>query len=285
MSIDENDIFLMGAPIFHITGLVAGLALSYRTGMSMILFHRFDPNTCLELAERWKATFTVMAITAFQALMNQPEWKKRDLTSLSKVYSGGAPVAPTTASEWSTVTGHRIQNIYGLTETTSPSHAVPLDMPIGESGELWIKGPMVAMGYWNLPDVTSETFVEGFLRTGDLGFMNSDGWFFVIDRLTDIINASGYKVAPREVEEFLLQHPSVREAAVVGIPDDYRGETVKAFVVTAQDSDLTPNGLIEFSKAGMAAYKYPRIIEFVDELPKNTSGKVLRRQLRDRVAS
>jgi long-chain acyl-CoA synthetase len=313
MSIDDHDVFVCGTPIFHITGLVAGLALSTLTAMPLVLFHRFDAATFLALTQRWRGSFTVMAITAFQALMNNPAFSQTDLTSLTKVYSGGAAVPPATEAVWRSSTGHPVHNIYGLTETTSPSHAVPLgrdapidedtgamsvgipvpgaevrivdpeslrDVPIGEPGEVWIRGPMVADGYWNLPEATAAAFVDGYLRTGDVGKMDRAGWFFIIDRLKDMINASGYKIWPREVEDFLYQHPAVREAAVVGVPDSYRGESVKAIVSLKSGATVTPDELIEFCRQQMAAYKYPRVVEIMDDLPKTVSGKILRRELR-----
>ena len=313
MSIDENDVFLGGAPIFHVTGLIAGLALAYCSGMSMVLFHRFDPGICLQQAAVHRPTFTIMATTAFQALVNHPDARTAAVRSLTKVYSGGAPVTAAIDGQWRQLTGSGIRNVYGLTETTGPTHAVPLDcaapidgetgamavgMPLpgvearlvdpdrgtesatGEAGELWIKGPMVMGGYWHLPEATAEAFQDGYFRTGDVAKQDADGWYFVIDRVKDMINASGYKVWPREVEEFLLQHPDIVEAAVVGIPDAYRGESVKAFVVTRAASALGPEEVIAFAKRQMAAYKYPRDVEIVASLPKTASGKVLRRELR-----
>lgn len=317
LSIDEHDVFLGGAPIFHVTGLIAGLALAYRSGMSLILFHRFDPAVCLEQIEQHQATFTIMATTAFQSLVYHQDASKRNLRSLTKVYSGGAPVTAAIDQQWRALTGRAIHNVYGLTETTGATHAVPpnstapldiesgvmsiglplpgvearlvdqssgTDVSAGEQGELWIKGPMVMREYWGLPQPTAEAFEDGYFRTGDVGKRDTDGWFYVIDRLKDMINASGYKVWPREVEELLLQHREIREAAVVGIPDAYRGETVKAFVVLHEDSQLTPDEIIVFGKKQMAAYKYPRKVEIVDELPKTASGKVLRRDLREKTA-
>jgi long-chain acyl-CoA synthetase len=311
--IDESDVFLCGAPIFHITGITAGLALSYLSGMSVVLFHRFDPEACLKCAEQCRATFTVMAITAFQSLLQQPAIRRYDLSALTKVYSGGAPVSPAISAQWRAISGKDISSVYGLTETTGPTHAVPLgraapidassgalaaglplpsvearivdpqslqDAPVGEPGEIWVRGPMVMDGYWGLPAATHEAFVDGYFRTGDVGVRDADGWFYVVDRLKDMINASGYKVWPREVEEFLLQHPAVAEVAVVGVADEYRGETVKAFVVLRANQVISPEEIIAFAKTRMAAYKYPRLVEFVGALPKTASGKVLRREMR-----
>ena len=313
MDIGDDDVFLASAPIFHVTGLIAGLALTYRSGMPMVLFHRFHPEVCLEQIETHRPTFTIMATTAYQALVQEPSAANRDLTSLTKVYSGGAPVTATIDRQWRELTGSGIRNVYGLTETTGPTHAIPLDIDgpldpdsgamavglplpgvearlvddstghdveVGSQGELWIKGPMVMSGYWQLPEATSEAFVEDYFRTGDVAKQDEAGYYYVIDRLKDMINAAGYKVWPREVEDYLLQHREIREAAVVGIPDEYRGESVKAFVVLQDGSDLTPESIIAFAKSQMAAYKYPRLVEIVQALPKTTTGKVLRRELR-----
>jgi long-chain acyl-CoA synthetase len=142
----------------------------------------------------------------------------------------------------------------------------------------------VVPGYWQRPDATAESLPGGELRTGDVGFMDADGWFYLVDRKKDMINAAGYKVWPREVEDVLYGHPAVREAAVVGVPDPYRGETVKAFVSLKPGTSVTPEEVVAFAKERMAAYKYPRSVEVVDELPKTTTGKILRRELRDQAA-
>jgi len=213
--------------------------------------------------------------------------------------------------------GPYIHNVYGLTETTSPSHAVPFgrrapvdptsgalsvgvpvfntvvrilddagnELPPGEVGEIATSGPMVVPGYWNRPDATERTLPGGELRTGDVGFMDSDGWFYLVDRKKDMIVASGYKVWPREVEDTLVRHPAVREAAVIGVPDAYRGETVWAYVSLRPGISATPEELTEFCRAELAAYKYPRHIEVLPDLPKTPTGKLLRRELRQRAGS
>ena len=154
-------------------------------------------------------------------------------------------------------------------------------LPPGQVGELLIAGPQVADGYWDRPDATAASFPGGELHTGDVGFMTDEGWFFLVDRKKDMIIASGYKVWPREVEDVLYSHDAVREAAVVGVPDDYRGETVHAFVSLRDGARATQEELIEHCRRQLAAYKYPRAVFFVDELPKTASGKILRRELRD----
>ena len=314
MSLSPADVVLAGAPLFHITGLIGHLAVAMLVPMPLVLGYRFEPATINRLVERHRCTFTVMAITAFTAMANDPTIADCDLSSLTKAYSGGAPIAPSIVERFEREAGPYIRNIYGLTETTSPSHAVPFgarapvdpgsgalsigvpvfntvarivddagnELPPGETGEIVISGPMVVPGYWNRPDATEATLPGGELHTGDVGFMDPDGWFYLLDRKKDMIVAAGYKVWPREVEDTLLRHPAVREAAVVGVPDDYRGETVWAYVSLRPGTEATPGELIAFCREQMAAYKYPRRIEVVPDLPKTPTGKLLRRELRDR---
>jgi long-chain acyl-CoA synthetase len=155
------------------------------------------------------------------------------------------------------------------------------EMPLGEPGELLMRGPFLFSGYWNKPEETTRAFHDGFFRTGDVAIMDRNGWFYLVDRKKDMIVASGFKVWPREVEDVLYQHPDVREAAVIGVPDPYRGETVKAFVALRDGATLTAEELISFCKERMANYKYPRQVQFIDEIPKTASGKFLRRALRE----
>jgi long-chain acyl-CoA synthetase len=296
----DRDVNLALAPLFHITGLVAGLGTSLAGAIPLVLGGRFDAQATVTLFERFRPTFTVAAITAYQALMRTDG----DFSSLRAAYSGGAPIAPAVADAWYERTGVRIHNAYGLTETTSPLTLVPLGaqtpvdptsgalsvgVPVydtkleilaedGEIGEIVASGPQVVPGYWNKPEETAHAIPDGRLRTGDVGFVDADGWVYLVDRRKDMIIASGYKVWPREVEDVLYTHPAVVEAAVVGAPDEYRGETVKAFVVTREP--LEPDALIAYCRERMAAYKYPRVIEFLDELPKSATGKILRRELR-----
>jgi len=313
MSLTPDDTVLAGAPLFHITGLIAHLAVAMLVPMPIALGYRFEPATINRLAERHRCTFTVMAITAYTAMANDPSIAGCDLSSLTKAYSGGAPIAPSTVERFEREVGPYIHNIYGLTETTSPSHGVPFgrrapvdpasgalsigvpvfntvsrivgedgsELPPGEIGEIVTSGPMVVPGYWNRPDATERTLPGGELHTGDVGFMDPDGWFYLVDRKKDMIVAAGYKVWPREVEDTLLRHPAVREAAVVGAPDEYRGETVWAYVSLRPGAAATPEELIAFCRGQLAAYKYPRRVEILPELPKTPTGKLLRRELRE----
>lgn len=312
MELQSDDVILGVAPLFHITGLIGHIALSFLLPAPLVLAYRFDPSVMVEVIRAQRPTFTVGSITVFIALMNAPGVQREDLASLSKVYSGGAPIPPSTVDEFRKVFGHYIHNIYGLTETTSPSHAVPLgaeapidptsgalsvgvpiyntivriqsesgdDLSAGEIGELVTSGPQVVAGYWEKPEETEKALAGARLRTGDVGYMDSAGWFYIVDRKKDQINVSGYKVWPREVEDVLYTHPAVREAAVVGVPDEYRGETVKAYVSLRPGASADPAELISFCRDRMAAYKYPRSIDILEELPKTTTGKILRRELR-----
>jgi len=313
VGLDSGDVILGAAPLFHITGLIGHVAVSLLTGAPLVLMHRFDAATAIETARAERATFTVGSITVFIALMNAPNASRRALASLRKIYSGGAPIPPSTVAAFQDKFGTYIHNCYGLTETTSPSHAVPFgtrapvdpvsgalsvgvpvydtvvrvadengaELPAGEIGELVTSGPQVVAGYWGKPAETEKALPNGALHTGDVGYMDERGWFYVVDRKKDQINAGGYKVWPREVEDVLYEHEAVREAAVVGVPDPYRGETVAAFVSLRAGHAVTAEELISFCRDRLAAYKYPRRVEFLDELPKTVSGKLLRRTLRD----
>jgi len=317
VELDSDDVILGVAPLFHITGLIAHIAATLLTGAPLALMCRMEPQETIRTIEEQGATFTAGSITVFIALMNVPDVKPESLKTLTKIYSGGAPIPPSTITAFEKMFGHYIHNIYGLTETTSPSHGVPYgarapvdevtgatsvgvpvydtvvrivdeqgqDLPAGEIGELVTEGPQVVAGYWNKPEATAKDLPEGThyrrMHTGDVGYMDKDGWFYIIDRKKDQINAAGYKIWPREVEDVLYEHEAVLEAAVVGVPDAYRGETVKAFVSVRAGATVTEAELIEHCKERMAAYKYPRSVEILPELPKTATGKLLRRQLRD----
>lgn len=313
MHLEQGDPVLAIAPLFHITGLVGAVMIAFLLPGPLVLAHRFEPSVMLDAIKEHRPAFTIAAITAFLALAAAPGATPEDFASFKVLYTGGAPVAPAVADRLEKVFGSYIHNFYGLTETNSPSHGVPRgvrapvdpasgalsvgvpvyntvvrviddagnDVPFGEIGEFATSGPQVVPGYWNRPDATAASLPGGELRTGDVGFMTEDGWFFLVDRKKDMINASGYKVWPREVEDVLYTHPAVREAAVVGVADDYRGETVRAFVSLVEGESVTPEELIEFAKSQMAAYKYPREVRILDELPKTVTGKILRRELRD----
>ena len=309
----EGDVIFAVAPLFHITGMIGHATVAMYGPVTVVLGHRFSPHASLDLIAEHGCTFTVGSITVFIALMNTTGLDAGKLETLTKVYSGGAAIPPAVLERFRSFSGGSyIHNAYGLTESTSPTHLVPLGteapvdehsgavsvgvpvqgtivrvldeegipVPVGQVGEFESRGPGIVPAYWGKPEETEKSIPGGALRTGDVGFMNEDGWFFLVDRKKDMINASGYKVWPREVEDVLYTHPDVREAAVVGIPDEYRGETVKAVVSLNAGAQVTPPELTAYCKERMAAYKYPRLVEIVQELPKNASGKILRRELR-----
>ncbi len=311
IDLTSNDVILGLAPLFHVTGLIGHVTLAMLTGSPLVLFYRFDVNEACRLAALHRATFTVSAITAYIALLNSDALAKYDLKRLTKLYTGGAPTPASVLEDWHGRTGVRIQPMYGLTEATSPTHMTPhgavppIDphtgaMSVGvpvcnthvkvitdagyeagprEIGEFVIAGPQIVPGYWQKPEETAKALTAAGLKTGDVGFMDENGWFYLVDRSKDMIVASGFKVWPREVEEVLYQHPAVREAAVVGVPDAYRGETIKAVISLKPGQNVTPDEIRAFARERMAAYKYPRVVEIIDDLPKTTSGKIMRRLL------
>jgi long-chain acyl-CoA synthetase len=288
------------------------VGVSLLSGAPLVLTYRFEPQVALDSLREHRPTFTIGAITVFIALMNAPGFTKDDFSSFEWVYSGGAAIAPSTANAFLAATGMPVHNAYGLTETTSPMTATPrgadspvdpasgafsvgvpvnntivrildeegVPVPLGEIGEICAQGPQVVLGYWGKPEETRHALPERVLHSGDVGFMTPEGWVFIVDRKKDMINASGYKVWPREVEDVLYEHPAVREAAVVGVADEYRGETVKAFVSFKPGLSATEDELIAHCKERMAAYKYPRSVVLLEELPKTVTGKILRRELR-----
>lgn len=302
------------APLFHITGMVCEIASAIDIGGTLALAYRFEPGVVLDAFLEHKPAYTVGPSTAYMALMAQPDVRREHFESFQLLYSGGAALPPAVVDVFRERFGHYIHNGYGLTETTAGCIVVPgsleapideesgtisiglpvpgtvvrilgedgEELPFGQAGEIAVEGPMVIPGYWERPEATEAALPGGRLLTGDIGFMDPRGWVYVVDRKKDMINASGFKVWPREVEDVLYTHPAVREAAVVGVPDDYRGETVKAYVSPAPGSTPDPRDLVAFCKERLAAYKYPRVVEVLDELPKTVSGKILRRELRAR---
>lgn len=313
---DPSDVVLGIAPMFHITGIVAHQAIAFHLGIPIVLFNRFDARDVLRLIEKYRVTFTVASITVYIALLNDPDIKSFDISHFQKAYSGGAPVSPGTVKKFQDVMGLTIHNVYGLTESSSPATISPLGqngpvdeesgalsvgliipgieawvvdvensnriLPPGEEGELVLRGPNIINGYWEKPEETAKAICDDRFFTGDVAKIDQQGWCYIVDRKKDLINVSGFKVWPRDVEDVIYEHPAVKEAAVVGVPDSYRGETVKAFVSLSENyrGRITTDELLAFCKERLAAYKYPRIIEIIDEIPKTATGKVLRRELK-----
>jgi long-chain acyl-CoA synthetase len=302
------------APLFHITGMVCQVASAIDFGGTLVLTYRFEAGVVLDALLETKPVYMVGPSTAYMALMAHPDVSPEHFASFQLLYSGGAALPPAVVETFRDRFGHYIHNGYGLTETTAGCIVVPAtleapidpasgtisiglpvpgsmvrilddegaEVPFGTPGEIAVEGPMVVPGYWNLPEATAAALPGGRLLTGDIGFMDTGGWVYVVDRKKDMINASGFKVWPREVEDVLYTHPAVREAAVVGVADAYRGESVKAYVSARPGQVADPDDLVAYCKERLAAYKYPRVVEVLAELPKTVSGKILRRELRDR---
>jgi long-chain acyl-CoA synthetase len=300
------------APLFHITGFELQIVLGFAAGASQILTYRFQPAVVLDAFLERRPTFIIGAITAFIALMNHERATPEHFASFVHVYSGGAPVAPSVVDAFAKRFGPYIRNAYGMTELTSPSHLAPPSGPIPtdpvsgalsigvpvpgvdvvvvdeqrrplaarQYGEIAVRGPGVMAGYWNKPNETAEALVGGWMHTGDVGFYDEDGWFYLVDRKKDMINASGFKVWPREVEDVLYAFPGVREAAVVGAPDAYRGETVIAFVSAEPGATLDVAALAAYCRERLAAFKQPTEIRVLEELPKTATGKITRNTLK-----
>ncbi|MCJ1679670.1 AMP-binding protein [Streptomyces sp. APSN-46.1] len=310
----EGATYFALAPLFHITGMVCELAACFANAGTLVLTHRFEAGVVLDAFLEHRPGYTVGPATAFMALAAHPGATPDHFASFRVISSGGAPLPPALVERLRAAFGFYLRNGYGLTETTAACATVPAhreapvdpvsgtlsvgvpgadtvirvldehgaELPFGETGEIAVRGPQVVPGYWGLPADTAKAFPDGELRTGDVGFMDADGWLYVVDRKKDMINASGFKVWPREVEDVLYTHPAVREAAVVGIPDPYRGESVKAYVSLRPGASAEPGELSAYCAERIAAYKYPRQVEILPVLPKTTSGKILRRELRER---
>ena len=308
-----DDVIIAIAPLVHVTGMIGYVALAMAAGCSLVLTHRFSPTVFRDAVRQHGGTFTIGPTTAFIALAAADDVKPEELATLRKTYSGGAPIPAAVVERYRNKFGHTILGIYGLTEGTGPTHMVPrsqaapidpesntqaVGLPVpgldcrilddagttagaGTPGEISLSGPQVASGYWMRPSDTESTFTREGLRTGDIGVMDAQGWLYVIDRMKDQINASGFKVWPREVEEVLYEHAAVLECAVVGVPDEYRGESVRAYISLRQGHSAGAPELESFCRERMAAFKVPRSFVFLPQLPKTASGKVLRRALRD----
>ena len=308
-----ESISLAVVPMFHITGMMYGLVGNIYLGTTAVLMPRWDRELAGRTISKYRVTHFTCVPTMIIDLFGSPNYKSFDLTSLSYLSGGGAAMPHAVAQRLLDEFGLTFAEGYGLTETAAPSHANPperaklqclgipifgvdsrivdpvtlQELPAGEIGEIVTHGPMVFKGYWNHPEATRDAFIEiegrPFFRTGDLGRMDDEGYFFMTDRLKRMINASGFKVWPAEVEMLLYKHPAVQEACVISTRDPYRGETVKAVVVLRAEAkgQTSAGDITRWAHDHMAAYKAPRVVEFVDALPKSGSGKVMWRMLQD----
>lgn len=310
--VQPGDVILAMAPLFHITGMSLSAGPALLSDTTLALTARFQPAAVAEAFPEHGVTSAIASITAFNAILGLPDLDASAFESVRLLYSGGAPIPPATIERFRERFGHYLHNAWGMTETTAGGIAVPpgaeapvhaasgtlsigkamqnvrlrvIDehgepLPPGDEGELEFTAPQVISGYWRNPEATARTLPGGQLRTGDVAVIDEEGWVFLVDRLKDLINASGFKVWPREVEDALYEHPAVFEAAVVGEPDDYRGETVVAYVSLKDGHEAAPDEIIAFAKERLAAYKYPRRVTIVEELPKTATGKIRRADVR-----
>ncbi len=301
-------------PLFHLTGMQASMNQTIQAGATSVLVARWDRDCAAKLIERHRVTHWTAITTMVVDFLANPELGRYDLSSLQRIGGGGAAMPEALAARIEKAFGLQFIEGYGLTETAAPSHSNPMHRPkrqcagipfvntdarvlsvetlaeLGpnEVGEIVVRGPQVFEGYWNQPQATKDAFIEHdgekFFRTGDLGYYDEEGYFFITDRLKRMINASGFKVWPAEVEAMLYAHPDIQEACVIGTRDAHRGETVKAVIVLKPEAcgRVRADDIVAWAKERMAAYKYPRVVEFVDALPRTGTGKVFWRKLQER---
>ena len=312
-----QEVFVAALPLFHIGGIAGVMSVPLAAGATIILFRRFAADRVLQAIQDYRATRFLGVPTMYIALLNAERVKDYDLSSLRPSRTSAAPLPQAVKESFDALVGRSVLiEGYGLTETSPLTHANPVnavepgsiglplpdtaarimdadtgtqELPPGEIGELVLRGPQVMRGYWNQPDETAAAIRNGWFYTGDLAYVDARGYFYIVDRKKDVINAAGFKVWPREVEETLYRHPAVRIAAVLGVPDPYRGETVKAVIALKEshnfpDSETARLDILNFCQNHLANYKVPRIIDFRDELPVSAAGKVLRRVMRDEAA-
>ena len=295
-------------PFFHSFGMTTVMNLSLWNAWNIVLIPRPEPQAILEALDTYKPTFMPAVPTMYVGMLRHPDFKKYDVTSLIGCFSGAAPLPLEVIREFEEATGSQICEAYGLSETSPAATINPFggktkvgsiglpvpdtdirivdletgdkEMPVGESGEVIIKGPQVTEGYYKREEETKQAVRNGWLYTGDIGMMDEEGYFYIVDRKKDMIIAGGYNIYPRDIDEVLFEHPKVAEACAIGVPHEYRGETVKAFVVLKPGETATEEEMIAYCKEKLAAYKVPKIIEFIDDLPKSAVGKILRKELR-----
>ncbi len=297
---------LAALPFFHVYGMTVIMNLAIMSGFTTVILPKFETKDVLKTIDKQKITLFPGAPTMYVALINDPNIKDYDLSSIVACLSGAAPLPLEVQQTFEKLSGGKLVEGYGLTETSPVAIANPIwgkrksgsiGVPwpdteatvisaetgeaaeVGEVGEIAIRGPQVMKGYWNRPEETTKVFKDDWFLTGDMGYMDEDGYFYIVDRKKDMIIAGGFNIYPREIEEVLYEHEAIQEAAIIGVPDEYRGETVKAFIVLKQGRKLSEKELEEFCRKHLAAFKVPRLYEFRDELPKTLVGKILRRVL------
>lgn len=307
---EGKEVVLMAIPLFHVYGMVAGMCFAMRAGASMVMIpNPRDLKDVLESIQKYRATVYPGVPTMYNAINVHPDVlaKKYDLSTIKACISGSAPLMHETKVKFEELTGGKLVEGYGLSEAPTATHCNPLfgknppgsiglplpdvdcrivsledevtDLPPNEIGELVLKGPQVMKGYHNMPTETANALRDGWLYTGDIAKMDEEGFFYIVDRKKELIKPGGYQVWPREVEEVIASHPKVMEVGVAGIPDAYRGETVKAWVVLKPGETATEEEIKDWCRERLAKFKVPTHVEFRTELPKTTVGKILRREL------
>ncbi len=307
--IGPQDSLLAVLPIFHGFGMSVCMNATIIHGATVILLPRYSPIDVLKAVHRYRPTIFAGVPTMFVGLINHPELARYNLSSLRGVFSGAAALAPEVKQRFEELTGGRLLEGYGLTEAVTAKSANPYrgqnktgsigipfpdtimriadekeparELPPGEIGELLLQSPDMMLGYYNRPEETAGAIKDGWLYTGDLGYMDGEGYFFIVDRKKDLIITGGFNVYPREVEDVLYSYPAVQEACVIGVPDDFRVEAVKAFVTLKDGQSATPGDIINYCKQHLTPYKVPRQVEICADLPKTAIGKVLKRALRE----
>jgi fatty-acyl-CoA synthase len=312
--VQERNVVLSALPMFHVTGMQAGMNAPLHVGATLVVLSRWDRDCAALQIERAGVTNWSAITTMMVDFLSNPQLGKYNLKSLRQLGGGGAAMPEAVARKLEEVIGLPFVEGYGLSETMAPTHINPplrpkrqcagipffntdarvlnlensSELPPNEVGEIVVHGPQVFRGYWKQPAASEQAFVEHdgkrFFRTGDLGYYDEDGYFFITDRLKRMINCSGFKVWPAEVEAMLYAHPAIQEACVIGARDPYRGETVKAVVVLKKEflEKTQPQAIIDWARDRMAAFKVPRVVEFVDALPKTATGKILWRELQEK---
>lgn len=301
-----EEVILCALPFFHVYGMTIGMNYSIMNMSKMVIIPKFDTKQILKSIQTQKVTTFPGAPTMYIGLINDPDIKKYDLSSIEVCISGSSPLPVEVQQTFEKLTGGKLSEGFGLTEASPVTHfnqmwgkrprgSIGLPWPDteaiilnaetseeatpGQIGEMLIRGPQVMKGYWNKPEDTYRTIQDGWLYTGDMGYMDEEGYFYIVDRKKDMIIAGGFNIYPRDVEEVLYEHESIQEAVIIGIPDPYRGETVKAYIVLKEGHQVSEEELNKFCRKHLSSYKVPRFYEFRDELPKTMVGKVLRRAL------